>query len=95
MEFDLLISLCRYFVIIIYSITCFISIIFAFFIDRYQRLEEILEFEIINMRTLTIFESNKITVDEWLFAHNRIVGSILFLLSLFDAYMLNNLILRL
>ena len=54
-----------------------------------------MEFEIINMRTLTIFESNKITVDEWLFAHNRIVGSILFLLSLFDAYMLNNLILRL
>ena len=94
MAFDILILL-RYFIIVLYGTICFINIIFTLFIDKYQSLNEILEFELINSRPLTILESNIINIDEWLFAHHAIVGPILFLLSLFDACTLSNLIMRL
>jgi hypothetical protein len=95
MEFNPLILVCRYCIIIIYAIICFISIIFTFFIERYEYLNELLELEIINSLRLTILESSKVSIDDWLFIHHRVVGPILFLLSLFDAHMLNNLIMRL
>jgi len=85
----------RYFIVVTYGIICIINIIFAFFIDKFQRLNDLLELEIFNLRTLTILESNYFNIDEWLFVHHRIIGPILFLLSIFDAYMLNSLLLRL
>ncbi|MGD9014688.1 MAG: hypothetical protein PVI33_01500 [Candidatus Omnitrophota bacterium] len=54
-----------------------------------------MELEIFNLRTLTILEKNQCNIDEWFFAHHMIIGPILFFVSLFDAYALNRLLLRL
>ena len=95
MGFDLIISLLRLFIVVTYGVICLINIIFSFFLDKYQRLNDLLEIEIFSSQTLTVLESNLNNIDEWFFAHHRVAGLILFFLSLFDAYMLNNLFLRL
>ena len=39
-----------------------------------------------------ILEGNKINIDDWFFIHHRAVGPILFFVSLFDGFMLGNLL---
>ena len=95
MQYDLFILILRYLVTAIYCIIFIINIIFAFSLEKYQRLNTILETEIFTLRALTQLEVSNIDIDEWLFAHHRIAGLLLSFLSLFDACMLNRLFLRL
>lgn len=90
MDFNILMTLLKFIIISTYSFICFISIIFTFFVERYRWLNEVLEFEIIPARTMTLLESTLVDVDDWLFTHHRIIGPVLFLASAFIVYMLNN-----
>ena len=85
----------RYLTIALYTVICLVSLLFTFFVDKYQCLSELLESEIVQGQPLTILESSKVNVDEWLLIHHKGVGPVLFLLSFFDGYMLNKLLLLL
>jgi len=89
-DFNVIISLLRYLIILTYGFICFVSIIFTFFIEKYRWLNELLEYEIIVSRAVTIIESSTVDIDDWLFTHHRIVGPILFFGSAFNVFMLSN-----
>ncbi|MFC1658704.1 hypothetical protein ACFL1D_04875 [Candidatus Omnitrophota bacterium] len=95
MGYDLIILTVRYFLISAYFMIFMVNIIFAFFLDRYQRMNEILQTEIFSFGVVTQLELSNINIDEWLFTHHKSVGLLLSFLSLFNAFMLNRLFLRL
>ena len=90
MDFNIIAVLLKYIIILTYGFFCFISIIFTFFIEKYQWLNDILEYEVIPQRVFTTIESNFFNIDDWLLAHHRTVGPILFFASAFNAYALSN-----
>jgi len=85
---DSLIFLAKYFVLFIYGAALIISIIFTFFINTFNRLNEILNVSFVSTKTLNPLESNVDFLNEWLIARNKVIGPILILLSLLDMVIL-------
>ena len=86
MEVDAFVILCKLIVVFIYGSIFIISIIFTFFIDAYHRLEELLRLEFLSVRIVNPLVRNSNFVNDWLVAHNKIIGPMLILVSLWDIF---------
>jgi ABC-type sulfate transport system permease subunit len=71
-------------VFFIYGTICFVSILFTFHIEKYHKMEEALNVDLITTRILTPLEMNIDVIDSWLIDNRKIVGPILIFLSLID-----------
>jgi RNAse (barnase) inhibitor barstar len=84
MVVDWIMALIRAFVFFIYGSICAISILFTFSIDKYRKVDELLDLSILSSRILTPLDINLVTFDAWLVKYHRVVGPILALLSIID-----------
>lgn len=71
-------------IFLIYAPTCLISTIFTFSIERYKRIEEKLNFEIISNLSSNPLDKNIDWFNRWMVSNNKKAGPILILLSLMD-----------
>ena len=76
-------------IIVIYGSITLICILFTFFLDKFERLNETLNLEFLSRKILTPLERNIDAFDDWLIAHNRIVGPVLIFFALLDLGMLS------
>ncbi|MBU3958617.1 MAG: hypothetical protein KKE91_02010 [Candidatus Omnitrophica bacterium] len=90
MEFDisLFVIACKFVIFFIYSAIFIISAIFTFSIDTYNRLDEFFKTELLSKKHMNPLDINIDFIDEWLNAHNRIVGLAMLLLSAFNLVIL-------
>ncbi|MDD5565591.1 MAG: hypothetical protein PHG31_01690 [Candidatus Omnitrophica bacterium] len=87
-----LVFLLNWFVFLLYSSICIISLIFTFSIKTYQRIDDYLSSELISLPMLTALDKSIEALDLWFMSHNRIVGPILVLLSVVDLKLYFNVI---
>ena len=85
---DSLISLVRYFVLFIYGAILIVSITFTFFINTFNRFNEILNISLVSKNRLNPLGGNINFFDEWLNARHKIIGPILILFSGWEMVML-------
>ncbi len=71
-------------IFLIYSTICLISVIFTFSLNIYLRMEEKLNFHIFPNPILSPLDRNIDWLNDWLIKYNKIIGTILILLSLMD-----------
>ena len=76
-------------IIVIYGGIILICILFTFFLDKFERLNGILNLEFLSKKILTPLERNIGTFDDWLIAHNRVAGPALIFLAFLDLQMLS------
>lgn len=72
-----------------------ISIIFTFFNDLYQRIDEKLNSVVIPGETRNVFERNIGWLDDWIIVNYKLVGPGLVLLSLLNAVLYYDILIRL
>ena len=92
MEFDIIMVILSTAVFFVYTIICIISIIFTFSIDKYRKIDEMLNLDIISSRILTPLEVNINIIDDWLIKRHRLIGPVLIYLSLLDLKLTFNII---
>ena len=92
MEVDIVMVILSSVVFFVYFIICIISIIFTFSIDKYRKIDEMLNLDIISRRVLTPLEVNINIIDDWLIEHHRLIGPLLIYLSLLDLKLSFNII---
>jgi hypothetical protein len=87
-EFDFLIFFGQFVVLLIYGAIFIVSIIFTFFINTYNRIDEFLSSGFIMPKIMNPLERNIDLFDDWLVTHNKIIGPLLSFLSLIDIFLL-------
>ena len=88
MNLDPFIILYELVVLFTYGSVTIICIIFTFFNETYQRLDEQLNLAFLSRRIITPLERNIQTFDDWLIVHHRTIGPVLIFLSLLDFFLL-------
>jgi hypothetical protein len=68
---------------LVYGLCCIITIFFAFFLERYERIEERLDFSLLSAHIVTPLDIPNNFMDCWAKQHNRVVGVTLSLFSIF------------
>jgi len=71
-------------VLFIYGGIVIVSIIFTLSIDAYIRINDLLSIEFLSQKTISPLEVDIDIIDDWLIAHNKIIGPMLTLFSLLD-----------
>jgi len=85
---DSLIFLVRYSVLFIYGAILIVSITFTFFINTFNRFNEILNISLVSKSRLNPLGGNINFFDEWLHVNHKIIGPILIMLSGWEMIML-------
>ncbi|HTY44837.1 MAG TPA: hypothetical protein VMD52_02465 [Patescibacteria group bacterium] len=75
-----------------YGTICTVTILFTFFPEAYQVVDELVKMNIVASRILTPLEANIDSFDIWLMKHNRTIGPFLIILSLVDMELFFNII---
>jgi hypothetical protein len=70
-------------IILIYGLCCIISILFAFFFERYEQIEEKLNLNLFIAPVVTTLDIHINSIDSWAKQHNRVVGVTLGVFSIF------------
>jgi hypothetical protein len=72
-------------VLLVYGSIIMVSTIFTFSLEAYRRLDECLGMGFFNERIISpVIEGNINAIDDWLIAHNRLIGPWLILISFID-----------
>ena len=95
MELDAFNTLLVTWVIFVYGNICIISLIFTFSLEIYSKIDQELNLEIISTRIINPLDIYIDKFDAWMTQHNKIVGPLLFLLSVIDLKLLYNAIISL
>ena len=76
-------------VLFIYGGIIIVSTIFTFSLESYRSLDELLRMRFFTQRIISpIIESDINTLDDWLIAHNRLIGPCLIMVSFIDIFAL-------
>ena len=68
----------------VYGSSCIISLVFAFSLETYEKIDERLNLAIIPARIVSPLEKNIGWFDHWLTSHNKPAGLVLTVLSIFS-----------
>lgn len=75
---------------VIYAAVFALSLIFALAVETFRKIDEAFSFNIIPGRALTPLESNINWFNEWAMSNNRVLGSVLVIISLWQLVTLFN-----
>jgi hypothetical protein len=89
---DVLVILLSGSIFLLYGSICSVGLIFTFALNLYHKIDNLLDLNIVRPKTLTPLEKNVYRIDDWLIAHNKIVGPLLTLLGLIDLKLSFNII---
>lgn len=78
----------KFIILFIYGSITVITAIFTFFIELYNRLDDLFNVEFLSIRHMNPLYANINFVDDWLIGHRKTIGPILILLSVFDTFKL-------
>lgn len=70
-------------IFLIYGLCCIVSIFFAFFLGKYEAIEERLGFNLLSPSIVTPLDLQINFLDNWVKQHNKFIGIILSLFSVF------------
>lgn len=84
MEFDAVNVLLSAVIFFIYGAACMVSLMFIFSVEAYRELEEKLGLAVFSSSFVSPLDLPLKAIDDWFFAHNKIVGTFLVILSLLD-----------
>jgi len=74
----------KFIIIIVYGLSFFVSILFTFFAQTYDRMNDALKLDVFYSKAMTPLEKNIYSLDHWLEENRLLTGSILSMLSLID-----------
>lgn len=83
-DIDVFIVTLKFIVLAIYGTAGFISFIFTFFHEYYQRMNELLNAELFSVKIINPMEQNIYFLDIWIMENKKTIGPILTVLSLYN-----------
>ena len=81
---DIFIFLVSTFIFIIYSVVCFLSVIFTFSLDTYRRIDAALNVNLFSVSILNPLMRHVYVFESWLMRHHKFAGLIMVASSIFD-----------